>query len=227
MIIITGSGRSGTSAVARMVHEAGLSVGHDLIEADESNAEGYFEERGLISINDAILNDVGLNEWFAVASREQILEAARARGDAMRELVETATPAWKDPRLCWTLEAWMELLPTRPRVIVCLRSSSEVAASTLKYYGQVGEEAVRHVEHRWLSEYGRLLEIIDAYGLEAISIEFGVLHEEPERAVKPIARFVGRQLDASAVRRDLRHHAAEIPEHMCEMYERVLALGRA
>jgi len=227
MIIITGSGRSGTSAVARMVHEAGLSVGHDLIEADESNVEGYFEERGLVAINDAILNDVGLNEWFADAPRERIIEAARARGDAMRELAESATPAWKDPRLCWTLEAWMELLPKRPRVIVCLRSPSEVTASTLKYYGQVGEEAVRHVEHRWLSEYGRLLEIIGEYGLDAISIEFGALHGDAERAVELIGRFVGRGLDASTVRRDLRHHAAEIPEHMREMYERVCALGRA
>lgn len=226
MIIITGSGRSGTSAVARLVHEAGLSVGHDLIEADESNAEGYFEERGLIAMNDAILNDVGLNEWFAVASREQILEAARARGDAMRELAESATPAWKDPRFCWTLEAWMELLPERPRVIVCLRSPSEVAASTLKYYGQAGEEAVRHVEHRWLSEYGRLLEIIDEYGLEAITIEFAALHGDPERTVELIARFAGRRLNASAVRRDLRHHAAGIPGQMLDMYERVRALGR-
>jgi hypothetical protein len=208
-----------------MVHEAGLSVGHDLIEADESNPEGYFEERGLIAINDAILNDVGLDEWFTDASREQIIEAARARGDAMRELVGGATPAWKDPRLCWTLEAWMELLPERPRVIVCLRSPSEVAASTLRYYGQVGEGAVRHVEDRWLSEYGRLLEIIDEYELEAMSIEFAVLHGAAEGAVEPIGRFIGRQLDASAVRRDLRHHEAEIPEHMRDMYERVRALG--
>ena len=226
MIIITGSGRSGTSAVARMVHEAGLAVGHDLIEADESNAEGYFEERGLVVVNDAILNDVGLNEWFAEASRETILDAARARGDAMRELIETVTPAWKDPRLCWTLEAWMELLPERPRVIVCLRSASEVAASTLRYYGQAGEEAVRHVEHRWLSEYGRLLEIIDAYELDAISVEFAALNEDPERAVEPLSRFVDRLLDPSLVRRDLRLHAADMPAHMREMYERVRGLGR-
>jgi hypothetical protein len=227
MIIITGSGRSGTSAVARMVHESGLLVGHDLIEADESNAEGYFEERPLIALNDAILNDVGLNEWFAVASRQQILDAAHARADAMRELAADATPAWKDPRFCWTLEAWMELLPDRPRVIACLRSPSEVVASTLKYYGQAGGDAPSQLEHRWLSEYGRLLEIIAESGLEAISVEFSELHSDPGRAIAPIERFVGRKLDASAVRRDLRHHVAETPGPMREMYECVRALGRA
>ena len=45
MFLITGSGRSGTSAVAQLLHEAGLSVGHDLIAPDEHNMQGYFEER--------------------------------------------------------------------------------------------------------------------------------------------------------------------------------------
>jgi hypothetical protein len=33
--------------------------GRDLIEPDEFNAEGYFEERGVVTMNDALLNDVG------------------------------------------------------------------------------------------------------------------------------------------------------------------------
>jgi hypothetical protein len=227
MIIITGSGRSGTSAVARMVHESGISVGHDLIEADESNAEGYFEERAVIAMNDAILNDVGLNEWFAAASREQILDAARAREDSMREIAAAATPAWKDPRFCWTLEAWLELLPSLPKVIVCLRSPSEVVASTLKYYGQASDDAVRHVEHRWLSEYTRLMEVIAAFSLDAISVEFDTLHRDPREAVAPVERFLGRPLDASAVRGDLRHHAAPIPGPLQAIYARVRDLGPA
>ena len=48
MLLVTGSGRSGTSAVAKLLHHAGFSAGHDLIEADESNADGYFEERAVI-----------------------------------------------------------------------------------------------------------------------------------------------------------------------------------
>jgi hypothetical protein len=113
----------------------------------------------------------------------------------------------------------------RPQLVVCLRSPSEVVASTLKYYGQESEDAVRHVEHRWLSEYGRLLEIIEEYGLDAISIEFDALHGDPQRAVAPLERFLGRKVDASGVRTDLRHHAADVPAPMRETYERVLALG--
>lgn len=227
MIIICGSGRSGTSAVARLIHEAGISVGHDLIEPDEHNAEGYFEERLVVMMNDALLNDVGLHAWFSVASRAEILGAAHARADMMREIVAAATPAWKDPRFSWTLEAWMKLLPERPRVIVCLRSPDEVVASTLRYYGLVGDEPTRAVEHGWRAEYERLLEIIDEYGLDAMSVDFAELNADPEAAVLPLERFVGRKLDPGFVRRDLRHHRGGVAEHLRAVYERVAALGAA
>ncbi len=225
MILICGSGRSGTSAVARLVHEAGISVGNDLIEPDEFNAEGYFEERLVVMMNDALLNDVGLHKWFSVASRAEILAAAHARGDMMREIVAAATPAWKDPRFSWTLEAWMELLPEPPRVIVCLRSPDEVVASTLRYYGLGGDEPTRAVEHGWRAEYERLLEVIDEYRLDATSVDFGELNADPEAAVVPLERFVGRKLDPGFVRRDLRHHRGGVPEHLRDVYERVAALG--
>ena len=225
MIIICGSGRSGTSAVARLVHESGISVGNDLIEPDEFNAEGYFEERLVVMMNDALLNDVGLHRWFSVATRTEILAAAHARADMMREIAAAATPAWKDPRFSWTLEAWMELLPEPPRVIVCLRSPDEVVASTLRYYGLGGDEPTRAVEHGWRAEYERLLEVIDEYRLDATSVDFGELNADPEAAVVPLERFVGRKLDPGFVRRDLRHHRGGVPEHLRDVYERVAALG--
>jgi hypothetical protein len=225
MFLICGSGRSGTSAVARLLHEAGLPVGHDLIEPDEHNAEGYYEERQLVLINDAILNAAGLGPWFSVASREQVLQAAEQYGDYMRALVDEATPAWKDPRLSYTLEAWLPLLPESPRIIVCLRSAAEVVASTMRYYAQAGDEAEAAIKHVWRSEYERLIEIIDAYKLDAISIEYSRLHADPALAVEPLSRFVGRPLDPALVRRDLRHHSMEMPEDLRALYERVLALG--
>jgi len=226
MLIVCGSGRSGTSAVARMLHCSGISVGHDLIEADEHNAEGYFEERKVVLINDAILRAVEMHRWFVTASRAEIIAAAQQYRSYMDEAVIEATAAWKDPRFCWTLEPWLEVLPERPRVVVCLRSPAEVVASTMRYYGLDEDEPRRAVEHTWRGEYERLLEIIDEYGLDAISVEFGALYAEPEAEAATLSRFVGRPLDASLVRRDLRHHAMEIQPDLAELYARVAALGR-
>ena len=227
MFLITGSGRSGTSAVAQLLHEAGLSVGHDLIAPDEHNTQGYFEERMLIMINDAILKAAGVGEWFTTATREQIRDAATQYSDYMRDLVKTATPAWKDPRLSWTLEPWLEMLPERPRIIVCLRSPAEVVASTLTYFAQGGDDAESAVKHVWRVQYERLLEIIAEHGLDAICVEYPALQEDPEATVAPLAHFVGRALDVRSVRRDLRHHAVAVPDDLLELYERVRGLGAA
>jgi hypothetical protein len=183
MFLITGTGRSGTSAVAQLLHEAGLAAGNDLIEPDEHNEEGYFEERELIGINDAILDAAGVGAWFTTATRQQIRDAASQHIDAMRELAAAATPVWKDPRLSWTLEPWLDVLPERPQIIVCLRSPAEVVASTLTYYMLGGDEAERAVTHVWRAQSERLLEIIDEYRLDAICVEYAALQANPERAI--------------------------------------------
>lgn len=225
MIVICGSGRSGTSAVAGLLHNAGIALGHDLIAADEHNAEGYFEERPVIELNEAILNDVGLNRWFSTARRDDIVAAARGREPEMRALAENATPAWKDPRFSWTLEGWLPVLPDPPRVVVCLRSPLEVVASTVRIYGSDSDEAHLAVLHVWRAQYERLLDVIEDYSLQATCVEYGALHREPEQVLPALERFVGSRLDAASVRRDLRHHAIEVPGDMMELYERVTALG--
>jgi hypothetical protein len=225
MILICGTGRSGTSAVARLLHEAGISVGHDLIPADEHNAEGYYEERQLVAVNEAILAGAGLHEWFSTASRDELLSVAHGFATEMLELAAAATPAWKDPRFCWTLEAWLEVLPERPRVVVCLRSPAEVIASTMRYYGLAGDEAVRAGEHVWRVQGERLLEVIEAYGLDALAVEYAALIAEPAAAVTPIARFVGRNLDAGFIRQDLRHHREAPSAELTALYDRLAALG--
>ncbi|HEX5478141.1 MAG TPA: hypothetical protein VFY79_00325 [Dehalococcoidia bacterium] len=226
MFIIAGSGRSGTSAVAKLLHLSGVSVGHDLIEPDESNADGYFEERAVVEANDLILQSAGLVEWFTTAMRAEIIDASRPHEDVMRALVGQATPAWKDPRFSWTLEAWLPLFRERPRVIVCLRSPDEVAASTLRYYGADGEEPRRAVRHVWRAQYERLLDVIGDHGLEATCVEYAALHGPAgDNEVRRLSAFVGRELDASGVRRELRHHQAPVDADLAALYERVRALA--
>jgi hypothetical protein len=226
MILVTGSGRSGTSAVARLLHEAGIAVGRHLVAADANNAEGYFEERPLIEINQHILHGAGLGGMSSEASRASLIDAAQPFVDDMLALAADATPAWKDPRFSWTLEPWLGVLAPRPRIIVCLRSPGEVLASTLRYYGQDSAEATDHVMRLWRNQYQRLLAVIGDYRLEAVCVEYEELHGDPARAIAPLVRFVGRDLDSSLVRTDLRHHAADVSPELRELYSCVCSLGR-
>jgi hypothetical protein len=224
MIIVTGCGRSGTSAVAGMLHRSGIAVGHDLIPADDNNADGYFEERAVVQANDAIISATPLVDRFANPAREEILAAAAPHAGAMRGLVEYATPAWKDPRFCWTLEAWLPALCHAPRVIICLRSPAEVVASTMRYYGMTTDDDARSVVHTWRTENERLAEIVESHALVTTVVEFDRLIGQTDAVARELSGFVGKPIVAG-VRGELRHHRAGIDDELRAVYERVLALG--
>jgi hypothetical protein len=225
LTIVTGAGRSGTSAVAQVLHEAGLSMGSDLHDATEFNPTGYYEDRWVTHVNDGIIAACGLDHWFRRASREQVLAAAEPYRAEMGRIAAEAEGGWKDPRFCWTLEAWLPHLEPPPKLIVCLRSPSAVVDSTLRRYGQTSDTARRHVAVLWSRQYRRLLEVIRDHQLESLCVEYDALVGDPEATVERLSRFVGRRLDPAAVDRSLRHEAAAVPRHHRAVYRAVQALS--
>jgi hypothetical protein len=209
-----------------MLHESGIAVGRDLIPADEGNVEGYYEERAVVEVNDAIVQSAGLGAFFATASREQIVECARPLRERMVALASCATPAWKDPRFCWTLEAWLPHLASPARVIVCLRNPGEVVSSTMRYFGMADDDGRRAVEHVWRCENERLLEIIETHALDATCARYDELVERPDAVASQLSAFVGARVHAEGVRAELRHHAETMPPEHAELYERVASVGR-
>jgi hypothetical protein len=95
----------------------------------------------------------------------------------------------------------------------------------MRYYGLTGDEARRAGEHVWRVQGERLLEVIEAYGLDALSVDYASLIAEPDVAVEPIARFAGRRLDPNFVRGDLRHHEKGSGPELMALYRRLAALG--
>jgi len=58
-----------------------------------------------------------------------------------------------------------------------------------------------------------------------VCVEFSDLHRHTKRTVEALSAFVGRELDASGVRRELRHHRVRVPARLRETYDRVKGLG--
>src|SRR5438067_12472105 len=56
--LVLGSGRSGTSLVAGVLHQSGYFTGHDLLPASPTNPRGFFEDREVNAINEALLERV-------------------------------------------------------------------------------------------------------------------------------------------------------------------------
>ncbi len=140
----------------------------------------------------------------------------------MAGLVTSATDGWKDPRFSITLEAWLPLLPSRTKLIVCLRSPAAYAESVVRVYGLVDRAAA---ERQWARLYQRLLAVIREHALEAICIEYDTLVEQPEETVAALASFIGRPLSAEHVNAPLRRHVSAVPERYRALYEGVLQLS--
>ena len=131
--LILGSGRSGTSMIAGILHQAGYFMGHNLYPAHKSNPKGFFEWREINQINEKILSQYG-NGFFSQLmkfffKKHQVFNPGEyqrwllvlksnidVRGlDPMLEKrikkVISKTPyCYKDPRFSYSLPAWKPFL---------------------------------------------------------------------------------------------------------------------
>jgi hypothetical protein len=112
-IIVLGMHRSGTSLVTALLAELGCWPGRDLVPADPSNPQGYWEHRDVVAAHEAFLHAIG-RSW----SDPRPIPPSRFQGEAAAEARATlaeilrhdllARPPWlvKDPRLCRLLPLW-------------------------------------------------------------------------------------------------------------------------
>lgn len=146
--LILGSGRSGTSMMGGILHDAGYYMGERLYPARDSNPKGFFENADVNGTNERILADYcdeppdgrhtihapGKGQYWLMALASSVtvdcrhpeIEAAITRMAGHRPF------AYKDPRFCYTLPVWQRLLPAETRYIVVFRSPEVTVASILK-----------------------------------------------------------------------------------------------
>ena len=135
-ICVAGMHRSGTSLVAKLLHEAGLYLGleADILPAGPGNTEGHFENVRFIEINDAILELAG-GTWDRVPtfganwqldSKYDVLLGRAA--NLVGSFAGREPWGWKDPRNSLTLPFWQRAIP-EVKVVVCVRNPLDVAQS--------------------------------------------------------------------------------------------------
>jgi hypothetical protein len=133
--------RSGTSLAARAVNLLGVSFGRSqgLMPAGRDNPAGYWENRDIKELDDAVLTQRG-GSWDQPPVLEPgwehgaDLDEHRARAAEIldRDFGEVrATPGlmgWKEPRLCLVLPFWRTVVGIDTTVLV-VRDPREVASS--------------------------------------------------------------------------------------------------
>jgi hypothetical protein len=135
-VVVLGMHRSGTSALAGLLRLAGLWAGEadDFAPADDHNQAGYWEHRGVRSVNEAILHTLGAR-WSEVADLDlsRLGEGSLARfKERAQKIVQDLDGhgSWviKDPRLCLLFPFWRDILE-HPFCVLIYREPLPVARS--------------------------------------------------------------------------------------------------
>ncbi len=136
VICIIGMHRSGTSMVARLLNLCGLALGpsEQLLEPNEYNPKGYFENNSFFKINESLLTQCGgswdnpphfKEDWEYDPSLKEIVNDAKLTIDTFSKHSHWG---WKDPRATILLPFWKSLIPNL-RFVICVRSPLEIAKS--------------------------------------------------------------------------------------------------
>jgi hypothetical protein len=140
IVLVIGMHRSGTSAVAGLLHSNGIFMGEDrnfIPRPAPENPKGFYENVRFRHVNDLILSQ---NNYAVKTFSPQVpdrINLSNQAKDIMMQLIyeyNKKYPVWgfKDPRLCLTYSAWKQIfeeLKIKPQKILCYRKFDDIAKS--------------------------------------------------------------------------------------------------
>jgi hypothetical protein len=194
-ILVLGVGRSGTSALARVLNLLGARLPEQVLEPNQGNPLGYWEPKRLLEINEEILGTLGRSwhdprpipsSWFrskaAYAFQERIsAEIASCYGNAPLILI-------KEPRICRLAPLYLDALDVlgiEQLVILLIRHPAEAIQSIQE---RDGGDLETH-EIRWLRHLVESEEVSRACA--RVWISFDQLLANWEATVQSIADGLG------------------------------------
>jgi hypothetical protein len=153
LVLITGTGRSGTSTMSGTFDQLGLHVPGPYLGANRSNPKGFFESTWSVTFHKQITSGSGINDFDARPeafdlAQGAVTEELRAelRKFLTRESAEHEQVVVKDPRSVWAQKVWQEAAEQAGLEIVfisMLRHPAEVVGSRTTYYARAADEAAQ------------------------------------------------------------------------------------
>ncbi|MGC2633016.1 MAG: sulfotransferase [Candidatus Cybelea sp.] len=206
-VLVLGMHRSGTSAIARGLGPLSVYLGNDFLDAQPENPTGYWEDKGIVAINERLLGALGLKWDDTSAIDRRAFERRRVRAlrrDAIGYLTRTfaSTPLWgfKDPRTIRVLPFWQRALrewEVEDSYVVAIRNPRSVAASLYARQATDADAAYR----LWLAHMVPFFN--DIIGKPFVVVDYDLLMRDPGAQLARIAHRLGVPFEASSVAIDV------------------------
>ncbi len=146
ILIVAGSGRSGTSLFTGLTGRLGLHIPKPEVQANKSNPRGFGEPRWAVDFHNELLSSVDVTvedgrpeAWELTAKVSERTQAVERLSEWLDgQLAESGRIVVKDPRLAWFLELYRVAaaqLGADLRVATMLRHPAEVMRSREIAYG--------------------------------------------------------------------------------------------
>ena len=216
-LLVVGMHRSGTSAVTRILANAGYALGREVIQQGPDNPAGFWENTAIVETHEDLLTSLGSSwndprplpvDWLKRAparlARERLLRLLDSEFDGAEKFVV------KDPRLCRLLPLWKDVLAERgidAGVVLVVRHPGEVAASLKR------RNDIAAMPAQWLWASCMANAWLDCKAWPHATLEYSRLLQEPNAALKALAS----ELDLPAFAKHsyatldekLRHHRSD------------------
>ena len=150
LLLVTGPGRSGTSAVTGALSQLGVHVPPPLVDWNRSNKKGFFETRWVVDFQRKVLHKAFTYEFDAdpaASKRVEALDDPSIQTDLTEWLKTAATGheqmVIKDPRSIWLHPWWSRAAEDNDLVLsflTMLRHPTEVVGSRSTYYGKFDDD---------------------------------------------------------------------------------------
>lgn len=156
IVLVTGSGRSGTSSLAGSLKRLGLHVPQPEVPAKPSNERGFYEPQWVIDFHKQHLKTLGLHNIDSRPHAAALVAALLADGSIEAELrnwlegqLEHGRIVIKDPHAFWFAAAWRTVahdLDVDLKFLTAVRHPAEVVGSRDLAYLQKRPAELRQVK---------------------------------------------------------------------------------
>ncbi len=217
LVLVSGSGRSGTSSLAGTLKRLGLHVPQPEVEASETNPRGFYEPQWVIDFHKRHLKELALFNIDSRPAAVNLVAAHVASGAPAAELrawlagqLDADQIVVKDPHAFWLAEVWETVsseLGADLRWLTALRHPAEVIGSRDIAYLSSQSDDLRLTKETsnvagWV--HAALLTEQAGRGGKRAFVKYGDLLADWREALAPVQQQLDLQLNTDLSSTD--HH---------------------